>query len=64
MTRVVPFGVFVELARGVEGLLREFDAEEGQEVEVVVTEVDQVRRRVSVSGAGGPVRVSEQGQPR
>ncbi|MDX3383986.1 hypothetical protein PV682_21340 [Streptomyces niveiscabiei] len=54
----MPFGAFVEVTRGVEGLLREFGLEKGQEVEVVVTEVDRERRRASVAGAGGNVRVS------
>ncbi|MHC5905235.1 S1 RNA-binding domain-containing protein [Streptomyces sp. S6] len=48
VTKAVPFGVFVELAKGVEALLRESGPQEGEEVEVVLTEVDQEWRRVSV----------------
>ena len=61
VTKVVPFGVFVRVAEGVEGLvhLRELargpmSAPEdvvliGDEVTVVVTEIDRERRRLSLS---------------
>ncbi|MFB7176793.1 S1 RNA-binding domain-containing protein [Streptomyces sp. NPDC056257] len=61
VTRLVPFGVFVEVAEGIEGLvhLRELAGEPvespedrvqvGDRMKVVVTEADRVRRRVSLS---------------
>lgn len=61
VTKLVPFGVFVEVAEGIEGLvhLSELTVEPlespegavrvGEEVMVVVTEVDRVRRRVVLS---------------
>ncbi|MEU9081526.1 S1 RNA-binding domain-containing protein [Streptomyces sp. NPDC048357] len=60
-TKLVPFGVFVEVAEGIEGLvhLREFAGEPvespegrvqvGDRMKVVVTEADRVRRTVSLS---------------
>lgn len=57
VTKVVPFGVFVEVADGIEGLLHRDLApgpfEVGDEVTVVVTEVDRARRRVGLA-PGGP----------
>ncbi|MEI5527821.1 S1 RNA-binding domain-containing protein [Streptomyces brasiliscabiei] len=64
VTKVVPFGVFVEVAEGIEGLvhlseltLEPLESPEGvvrvgEEVMVVVTEVDRVRRRVVLSRVG------------
>ncbi|MGW0842228.1 S1 RNA-binding domain-containing protein [Streptomyces sp. NPDC002787] len=61
VTKVIPFGVFVEVADGIEGLvhLSELTAEPvetpdgvvrvGEEITVVVTEVDRVRRRLALS---------------
>nr|WP_308430609.1 S1 RNA-binding domain-containing protein [Streptomyces aurantiogriseus] len=61
VTKLVPFGVFVQVADGIEGLvpLRELtgtpvDAPEevvqvGDEVTVVVTEIDRERRRMTLS---------------
>ncbi|MEU7607115.1 S1 RNA-binding domain-containing protein [Streptomyces sp. NPDC041003] len=61
VTKLVPFGVFVQVADGIEGLLhlREFAGEPvgspedvvqvGDPIRVVVTETDRVRRRVSLS---------------
>ncbi|MBD9701084.1 S1 RNA-binding domain-containing protein [Streptomyces sp. ID01-12c] len=69
VTKVVPFGVFVEVGEGIEGLvhLSELTVEPvespdgvvrvGDEMTVVVTEVDRVRRRVALSrvrAMGGP----------
>ncbi|WP_262063253.1 S1 RNA-binding domain-containing protein [Streptomyces sp. STR69] len=66
VTRVIPFGVFVRIADGIEGLvhLRELtempvDTAEGilhvgDELAVVVTEVDRGRRRVVLSPARRP----------
>ncbi|MET8982470.1 S1 RNA-binding domain-containing protein [Streptomyces sp. NPDC004539] len=53
VTKVVPIGVFVELTKGVEGLLRESGPAVGDEIDVVVTEIDPERRRVSVRRVGG-----------
>ncbi|MFF7391431.1 S1 RNA-binding domain-containing protein [Streptomyces scabiei] len=61
VTKLVPFGVFVEVGAGIEGLvhLSELTLEPvespggvvqvGDEINVVVTEVDRVRRRVVLS---------------
>lgn len=61
VTKLVPFGVFVEVGEGVEGLvhLSQLTSEPvespdgvvrvGDEITVVVTEVDRVRRRVVLS---------------
>ncbi|UUU23212.1 S1 RNA-binding domain-containing protein [Streptomyces sp. DSM 40750] len=61
VTKLVPFGVFVEVADGIEGLvpLSELTAEPvetpdgvveaGDEITVVVTEVDRERRRLTLS---------------
>ncbi|MEV0904287.1 S1 RNA-binding domain-containing protein [Streptomyces hokutonensis] len=63
VTKVVPFGVFVRVADGIEGLvhLREFAGmsvgtaesipQVGDELTVVVTEIDRERRRVALSPA-------------
>ncbi len=57
VTEVVPFGVFVEVADGVEGLLHRDHApgpfDVGDEIAVVVTEVDRERRRLHLT-PGGP----------
>jgi ribosomal protein S1 len=53
VTKVVPFGVFVEVADGVEGLAPlPAPGQAGDEVTVVVTHVDRERRRVSLIGRG------------
>ncbi|MGH4030280.1 S1 RNA-binding domain-containing protein [Actinomycetota bacterium Odt1-20B] len=54
VTKLVPFGVFVRVAEGIEGLIRghRLGLREGDEVTVRVTEVDRERRRVVLS----PVR--------
>lgn len=52
VTKVVPFGVFVRVADGVEGLLRDVPGGEvraGDAVTVVVGEIDAERRRVAFS---------------
>ncbi|MEV6236386.1 S1 RNA-binding domain-containing protein [Lentzea sp. NPDC051838] len=53
ITKVVPFGVFVEVADGVEGLAPlPALGQDGDEVVVVVTDIDRERRRVSLIGRG------------
>jgi small subunit ribosomal protein S1 len=56
VTEVVPFGVFVEVADGVEGLLHREAApgpfQVGDEITVVVTEVDRERHRVHLRPSG------------
>ncbi|HHT06643.1 MAG TPA: bifunctional 4-hydroxy-3-methylbut-2-enyl diphosphate reductase/30S ribosomal protein S1 [Hydrogenispora sp.] len=61
VTRLTPFGAFVDIGEGVEGLLHISEIawerishpsarlEEGQELEVLVTKVDQEARRISLS---------------
>ncbi len=61
VTKLVPFGIFVEVADGIEGLvhLRELTwtptqtpsdvVQVGYEVTVVVTEIDRERRRLALS---------------
>jgi ribosomal protein S1 len=61
VTKLVPFGVFVQVADGVEGLVhvRELGSppgaaledvvKTGDEVSVIVTDVDRERRRLSLS---------------
>ncbi|AZM47083.1 hypothetical protein DMB38_15850 [Streptomyces sp. WAC 06738] len=61
VTKVVPFGVFVQVADGIEGLVRpreptrtpvetpEDVLQAGDEVTVVVTEIDRQRRRLALS---------------
>ncbi|WP_323138307.1 MULTISPECIES: S1 RNA-binding domain-containing protein [unclassified Streptomyces] len=61
VTKLVPFGVFVQVADGVEGLvpLRELGAEPeaapedvaqtGDEVAVIVTAIDRERRKLTLS---------------
>jgi small subunit ribosomal protein S1 len=61
VTRLVPFGAFVEIADGVEGLIPLGELDEvpvaapeqvvrvGDEVAVIVTEVDRTRRRLTLS---------------
>ncbi|MGY5128737.1 S1 RNA-binding domain-containing protein [Streptomyces nigrescens] len=63
VTKLVPIGVFVEVADGIEGLipLRELTrppgaapdevVQVGDEITVVVTEIDQERRRLALSRA-------------
>ncbi|WP_418959223.1 S1 RNA-binding domain-containing protein [Streptomyces tritici] len=53
VTKVVPFGVFVRVADGIEGLVHHDHLDgrrpsEGEELRVEVAEVDVVRRRVSL----------------
>jgi ribosomal protein S1 len=65
VTKLVPFGVFVEVADGIEGLIHhgELDGTAarvppdavGDEVVVVVTEVDRDRRRVILSRRADPL---------
>jgi small subunit ribosomal protein S1 len=54
VTKAIPFGVFVEVADGVEGLVREDgpDARSGDDVTVVVTGIDRERRRLSLAWTG------------
>ncbi|MFD4639187.1 S1 RNA-binding domain-containing protein [Lentzea sp. NPDC058436] len=50
VSKVVPFGVFVRIADGVEGLIADPDlALVGEEVDVVITDVDLPRRRLVLS---------------
>lgn len=52
VTKVVPFGAFVRVADGIEGLLRDVpdgDVRAGDAVAVVVGEIDAERRRVAFS---------------
>ncbi|HEY8392153.1 MAG TPA: bifunctional 4-hydroxy-3-methylbut-2-enyl diphosphate reductase/30S ribosomal protein S1 [Capillibacterium sp.] len=61
VTRLTPFGAFVDLGDGVEGLLHISEIaweriphpsarlQEGQEIEVLVTKVDQETKRISLS---------------
>ncbi|WNI27143.1 S1 RNA-binding domain-containing protein [Streptomyces sp. ITFR-16] len=63
VTKLIPFGVFVEVADGIEGLvhLRELTRDPvqspadvvqvGDEITVVVTEIDRERRRLALSRA-------------
>jgi small subunit ribosomal protein S1 len=48
VTKVVPFGAFVKVAEGVEGLLAGERPEEGAAVEVRIMEVDLDRMRMSL----------------
>ncbi|GAA4604709.1 small subunit ribosomal protein S1 [Actinoplanes octamycinicus] len=50
VTKVLPFGVFVRVAEGIEGLVREPDQEfpVGAEVTVAIREIDPDRRRVTL----------------
>ncbi|MVZ99099.1 S1 RNA-binding domain-containing protein [Actinomadura sp. LD22] len=53
VTKAVPFGVFVRVAGGVEGLLRDVpdgNVRTGDAVAVVVGDIDVERRRVAFSG--------------
>ncbi|HEX8864282.1 MAG TPA: S1 RNA-binding domain-containing protein [Lentzea sp.] len=53
VTKAVPFGVFVRVADGVEGLVPlPALGQEGDEVVVVLTGIDRERRRVTFSGRG------------
>ncbi|WP_348538492.1 S1 RNA-binding domain-containing protein [Streptomyces sp. 4R-3d] len=54
VTKLIEFGVFVEVADGVEGLVHRDElarevAEAGAEMTVVVTDVDRERRRLLLS---------------
>lgn len=51
VTKIVPFGVFVQVADGVEGLVEtpEDVVQIGDELAVIVTDVDRERRRLSLS---------------
>lgn len=46
---VVPFGVFVEVAAGIHGLLHGGDQTEGTEVQVKILDVDPANRRLSLA---------------
>lgn len=70
VTKLVPFGAFVRIADGVEGLIPTRETppggvEEGDEVTVVVTAVDRARRRVALSvlSPGGPRPPAPSGRP-
>ncbi|GAB2842444.1 S1 RNA-binding domain-containing protein [Lentzea nigeriaca] len=53
VTKQAPFGVFVEVADGVEGLVPQPGlGRAGDDVTVVVTGIDRERRRVDLSGRG------------
>ncbi|OIJ69791.1 S1 RNA-binding domain-containing protein [Streptomyces mangrovisoli] len=64
VTHLVPFGVFVEVAEGVEGFIRLADlgdtpvatpedaVQTGDEITVVVTDIDRERRRLTLSRRG------------
>ncbi|MGW9072849.1 S1 RNA-binding domain-containing protein [Streptomyces yangpuensis] len=66
VTKLIPFGAFVRIADGVEGLVHntEFRDEpvehpgqivsEGEEITVRITEVDLVRRRLTLSARNLP----------
>jgi ribosomal protein S1 len=49
VTKLVPFGAFVRVADGVDGLLVGEKPEEGAEVRVRVLEVDEDRLRMSLA---------------
>jgi len=49
VTKVVPFGAFVNVADGIDGLLVGENPEEGTEVRVRVLEIDQDRLRMSLA---------------
>ncbi|MCR3753240.1 S1 RNA-binding domain-containing protein [Lentzea californiensis] len=53
VTMRTPIGMFVLLADGVEGLLPDVDLAVGDEVSVVVTEIDRERRRVVLASGRG-----------
>ncbi|WP_307835471.1 S1 RNA-binding domain-containing protein [Streptomyces adelaidensis] len=59
VTKVVPFGVFVEVADGIEGLVKAPEGavegvEVGDELTVVVLEVDRERRKLTLSRVRAP----------
>jgi small subunit ribosomal protein S1 len=54
VSRIVPFGVFVAVASGVDGLIHESKLDgnayyEGQKISVVIDSIDSAQRRVSLS---------------
>ncbi|MEY9928502.1 ribosomal protein S1 [Catenulispora sp. GP43] len=49
VTMLVPFGVFVRVADGIEGLLRHGEADVGDTVTVVVAGIDRKRRTLELS---------------
>jgi small subunit ribosomal protein S1 len=51
VTKVVPFGVFVRIAPGMEGLLPAVELPVGDEVTVTVDDLDLTRRRISLRAA-------------
>ncbi|MET9630513.1 S1 RNA-binding domain-containing protein [Lentzea sp. NPDC006480] len=57
VTKVIPFGVFVRVADGVEGLVHEQDLtsapQVGDELTVVVIEIDRERRRLHLASGRG-----------
>jgi ribosomal protein S1 len=61
VTKLTPIGVFVQVAEGIEGLVRlrepapvAVPSQVGDEVTVVVTEIDRERRRLALSRRQGP----------
>lgn len=48
VTKVVPFGVFVRVADGVEGLVRHAHADVGDDMTVVVADIDRSRRKLEL----------------
>lgn len=52
VTRVLPFGFFVRVAEGVEGLVRsedvDVDVDVGDDVEVVIADIDRGRRKLEL----------------
>ncbi|KJK45029.1 hypothetical protein UK23_27455 [Lentzea aerocolonigenes] len=57
VTKVVPIGVFVRVADGIEGLVHEQDLTSaplvGDEITVVITEIDRVLRRLRLASGRG-----------
>jgi small subunit ribosomal protein S1 len=53
VTKVVPFGAFINLEKGLDGLVHVSETsgplEEGQEVEAVVTQIDAANQKLALS---------------
>jgi small subunit ribosomal protein S1 len=49
VVKVVPFGVFVEMAAGIHGLLPGEKTQEGTEVRVRILDIDPDRQRMSLT---------------
>jgi len=53
VSKIVPFGAFVNLEKGLDGLVHVSETsgplEEGQEIEVVVTQVDASNQKLALS---------------